>query len=145
MPAEDSYRILLADDHTLVRQGVRKILEGQCDLEVVGEACDGLDLLNFLKMCKLSPHMVILDISMPNLSGIEATRRIKDMYPGMKVLILTMHKSQEYVDHAITAGADGYVLKEDADRVLFSAIKRIRMGGQFMSPILSGRPGDEKR
>jgi DNA-binding NarL/FixJ family response regulator len=139
MSAGDSYHIVLADDHTLVRQGVRKILQGRCDLEVVGEACDGLELLNFLKMCQLSPHMVILDISMPNLSGLEATRQIKEMYPGIKVLILTMHKNKEYVDYAITAGADGYVLKEDADRVLFSAIDSIRMGGQFISPILSGK------
>jgi len=141
MSAGDSYHIVLADDHTLVRQGVRKILEGRCDLEVVGEACDGLDLLNFLKMCQLSPHMVILDISMPNLSGLEATRQIKEMYPGIKVLVLTMHKNKEYVDYAITAGADGYVLKEDADRVLFSAIDSIRMGGQFVSPILLEKTG----
>jgi len=141
MSAGDSYHIVLADDHTLVRQGVKKILEGRCDLEVVGEACDGLDLLNFLKMCQLSPHMVILDISMPNLSGLEATRQIKEMYPGIKVLVLTMHKNKEYVDYAITAGADGYVLKEDADRVLFSAIDSIRMGGQFVSPILLEKTG----
>ena len=145
MSVEDVYRIVLADDHTLVRQGVRKILEGRCDLEVVGEACDGLELLNFLRMCQLSPNMVILDISMPNLSGIEATRRIKKLYPGMKVLILTMHKNQEYVDYATAAGADGYVLKEDADRVLFSAIERIRMGGIYVSPLLSERPGGERR
>jgi two-component system response regulator NreC len=145
MSADDSYRIVLADDHALVRQGVRKILEGECDLEVVGEAFDGLELLSFLKRCKLSPHMVILDISMPNLSGIEATRRIKEMYPQMKALILTMHKEQEYIDYAIAAGADGYILKEDADRVLFSAIKKIRKGEIYVSPLLSGRPGDEGR
>jgi DNA-binding NarL/FixJ family response regulator len=140
MSGIDPYRIVLADDHTLVRQGVRKILEGQCDFEIVGEACDGLELLNFLKMCQPSPHMVIVDISMPNLSGIEVTRRIREMYPGMKVLILTMHKNKEYVDYAIAAGADGYVLKEDADQMLFSAIKTIRQGRTYLSSLLSESP-----
>jgi DNA-binding NarL/FixJ family response regulator len=138
MSDSNSYRIVLADDHTLVRQGVRRILEGKCDLEVVGEACDGIELLNLLKMSKLNPHMVILDISMPNLSGIEATRRIKEMFPEIKVLILTMHKSKEYVDHATNAGADGYILKEDADKELFSSIETIRQGGFYVSPLIGG-------
>ena len=133
------YRILLADDHTLVRQGIRGILEKKCDLKVVGEACDGMELLYLLKMAKESPHMVILDISMPALSGIEATRRIKEMFPGIKVLILTMHKSKEYVDHAIRAGADGYLLKEEADKALFSAIDSIKQGGQYVSPLIPWR------
>ena len=135
----DPYRIILADDHTLVRQGIRGILEKKCDLKVVGEACDGMELLNLLKICKESPHMVVLDISMPNLSGIEATRRIKEMFPGIKVLILTMHKDKEYLDHAIRAGADGYILKEDTNKVLFSAIESIRQGGQYVSPLIPWR------
>jgi DNA-binding NarL/FixJ family response regulator len=138
MSDSNPYRIVLADDHTLVRQGIKRILEGKCDLEVVGEACDGIELLNLLKMSKLSPHMVILDISMPNLSGIEATRRIKEMFPEIKVLILTMHKSKEYVDYATNAGADGYILKEDADKELFSSIKTIRRGGFYVSPLIGG-------
>jgi DNA-binding NarL/FixJ family response regulator len=130
------YRIVLADDHPLTRQGIKTILQRRCDLEVVGEACDGLDLLNQLEIAKLYPNMVIIDISMPNISGLEATRRIKEMFPGIKVLILTMHNSQEYLSHAIAAGADGYLIKEDAGKDLFSAIDRIREGGHYISPIL---------
>ena len=135
MSLDESYRIVLADDHALVRQGVRKILEERCDLEVVGEARDGLDLLNLLKVLKLSPHMVILDISMPNMSGIDAIRRVKELHPDIKVLVLTMRKSMDYVKYALTAGADGYILKEYADKVLFSTIERIRQGTGFVSPV----------
>jgi DNA-binding NarL/FixJ family response regulator len=138
MSAGSPYRIVLADDHTLVRQGIKAILQRRCDLEVVGEACDGLDLLNLLEMSKLNPHMVILDISMPNISGLEATHRIKEMYPEIKVLILTMHRNKEYIDYAFKAGADGYILKEDADKVLFSAIERVMGGDNYISPILDG-------
>ncbi len=135
------YRIVLADDHTMLRQGIKKIIGEGADLEVVGEASDGLQLLDLLK--KLTPHMVILDISMPNLRGIEATREIKMIYPDMKVLILTMHKSKEYLYHAISSGAEGYLLKEDADTELFSAIKTIRQGGIYISPLLSEELTDD--
>jgi len=95
------------------------------------------DLMN-----KPTPHMVILDISMPKLTGIEATRRIKMTYPDVKVLILTMHKSQEYLDHALPAGADAYLLKEDTNTELLSAIERIRQGGTHISPLLSRKLTD---
>jgi len=104
----------------------------------VGEADDGLELLNLLNSSPLTPHMVILDISMPNLGGIEATRKIKMIYPNIKVLILSMHKIKEYLCHAISVGAEGYLLKEDADTELFSAIEIIRRGGVYVSPLLSG-------
>jgi DNA-binding NarL/FixJ family response regulator len=97
-------------------------------MEVIGEAGDGLELLNLLKQSKLLPPMAIVDISMPNLSGIEATRRIKMIYPDIKILILSMHKDQEYLSHALSTGADGYLLKEDSDRELFKAIEMIRQG-----------------
>jgi len=139
------YRILLADDHEVLRQSLRNILEGTGDLEVVGEAADGLELLNLLKMSKLTPHMAIVDITMPNLGGIEATRRIKMSYPEVKVLILTIHKDQEYLDQAFSAGAEGYLLKGDANTELFSAIESIRRGEIYVSPLLSGKPGDERR
>jgi DNA-binding NarL/FixJ family response regulator len=113
------------------------ILEQRRDLRVIGEAGDGLDLLALLDT--VTPHMVILDISMPKLRGIEATRRIKRIYPHVKVLILTMHKSQEHLDHALNAGADGYLLKEDANTELFSAIERIRQGGAYISSLLPGK------
>lgn len=128
------YHIVLADDHVLLREGLKRVLEEKNDLKVVGEAKDGLEVLAILD--KLASHMVILDISMPNLGGIEATHRIKRLHPGVKVLILTMHKSKEYLQHAIAAGADGYLLKEDANTDLFSAIERIRRGEVYVSPHL---------
>ena len=137
----DGYRIVIADDHVLFRQGIKLILEERDNIEVVGEVNDGLELLNLLK--KLTPHMVILDISMPNLRGIEATHEIKGINPAIKILILTMHKSKEYLYHAISAGAEGYVLKEDADTDLFSAIERIRKGKTYISPILSEELTDD--
>ena len=139
------YRIVLADDHEVLRQSLKNILAGSSDLEVVGEAADGLELLNLLKMSTLAPHMAIVDITMPNLGGIEATHRIKMTYPEMKVLILTIHKDQEYLDKAFSAGAEGYLLKEDASTELFSAIETIRRGGIYISPLLSTRSGDERR
>ena len=135
------YRILLADDHVMFRQGMKRILEGEADLEVVGEVGDGLKLLDLLK--KSPPDMVILDISMPNLRGIEATKEIKTANSEVKVLILTMHKDKEYLYHAISAGADGYLLKEDADTELFSAIETIRHGGNYISPLLSVELADD--
>lgn len=137
----NNYRIVIADDHVLFRQGIKKVLEEMDDIEIVGEANDGLELLNLLK--KLTPHMVVLDISMPNLRGIEATHEIKVINPAIKVLILTMHKSKDYLYHAISAGAEGYVLKEDADTDLFSAIERIRKGKTYISPILSEELTDD--
>lgn len=130
------YRIVLADDHVMFRQGIKNILEGAEDMEVVGEVGDGLKLLQFFK--KVVPDMVILDISMPNLRGLEATREIKMISPDTKVLILTMHKDKEYVYHAISAGAEGYLVKEDADTELFAAVEKIRQGGYYISPLLSG-------
>jgi DNA-binding NarL/FixJ family response regulator len=137
----DPYHVVLADDHVLFRQGIKKILEEIDGLEIVGEANDGLELLSLVK--KLTPDMVILDISMPNIRGIEATREIKTINPGVKVLILTMHKSKEYLYHSISAGAEGYLLKEDADTELFSAIEKVQEGGVYISPILSEELTDD--
>ena len=130
-----SYSIILADDHVLVRQGLRRILEGTDDLKVVGEANDGLELLQLLK--QVTPQMVILDIFMPNLRGIEAITEIKIMQPAVKILILTMHKDKEYLYLALSAGAKGYLLKEDAARDLFSAIAEVRQGKTYISPYFS--------
>jgi DNA-binding NarL/FixJ family response regulator len=129
------YKIVLAEDHVLVREGIKKIIEAIPGLEVVGEVGDGPELLELLK--GLAPDMVIMDISMPSLSGIEATREIKKAYPRVKVLILTMHKKQEYLNNAIAAGVDGYLLKEDAPKELLNAIEKIRQGMVYVSPLLS--------
>ncbi|WP_244082995.1 response regulator transcription factor [Desulforhabdus sp. TSK] len=133
----DPYLIVLADDHMMFRQGVRRILEEISAFRVTGEVKDGLELLRLLQAAP--PHLVILDISMPNLRGIEATREIKRSHPDMKVLILTMHKDKEYLYHALGAGADGYILKEDADDELVAAIESIRKGNVYISSLLSSQ------
>ena len=128
------YRIILADDHVMFRKGIMSILEKNKDFVVVGEAGDGLELLELLK--QVTADMVILDISMPHLRGIEATEEIKMISENMKVLILSMHKDKEYVRSAISAGAEGYLVKEDADTELFTAIEKIRQEGRYLSPLL---------
>jgi DNA-binding NarL/FixJ family response regulator len=139
----DTYRIVLADDHYLIREGLRSILEKKADLQVAGEAPDGLELLFLLD--KLKPHLAILDISMPNLQGIETARQIKMKYPGMKILILTMHAEREYLYQAISAGVEGYLLKEDAPKELLLAIEKIRQGKGFLSPILKANLEEKHR
>jgi len=131
----DPYCVVLADDHVLFRQGLKKILAETKDFRIIGEAGCGLELINLLK--KLNPDMVILDISMPKLRGIEAIREIKMIHPHVSILILTMHKDNQYLHHAISAGAQGYLLKEDAATELFSAIETIRKGKIFVSPLLT--------
>lgn len=131
----ECYEIVLADDHKMFRQGVKMIIDESDDLKVVGEANDGLELLELLK--KRSPQMVILDVSMPKMRGVEATREIKSIDSGIKILILTMHRNKELLYHCISAGAEGYLLKEDTDTELFSAIDAIRKGHNYVSPILS--------
>ncbi|MBI5507863.1 MAG: response regulator transcription factor [Deltaproteobacteria bacterium] len=129
------YRIVLADDHVLVRQGVRRIIATDPDLEVVGEANDGLELLALLK--EVPVRLVILDLSMPRLRGLEALHEIRVIAPDVDVIILTIHKEAEYVTAALAAGARGYLLKEDAEAQLFSAIKGVRAGGICLSPKLA--------
>lgn len=131
----DRYRIALADDHAMFRKGLKGILQSREGLDVIGEAGDGLELLHLLS--ELTPDMVILDISMPNLRGIEAIHEVRTAHPDIKILVLTMHKEREYLHKAVSLGADGYLLKEDADPELFSAIDRIRQGKIYVSPRLS--------
>jgi len=137
---EEPFSILLADDHTMFRRGVRRIIQSISGTEVVGEASDGFELLELVK--KTAPRLVIVDISMPNLRGLEATRELKIINPAVKVLILTMHKDKEYLHHAFSAGSDGYLLKEDADSELISAIETMRKGGTYISPLLSEQMAD---
>jgi DNA-binding NarL/FixJ family response regulator len=125
-----SYKIILADDHALIRRGIRKILEEAAGLEVVGEAGNGIELLELLSA--VVPQMVILDISMPGMRGIEAISEIKIKCPEVKVLILSMHK--EYLYQALSAGTNGYLLKEDAEKDLFTAIETIRNKRIYLSP-----------
>jgi DNA-binding NarL/FixJ family response regulator len=134
------YRILLADDHILVRESIRKGIEEIPEMLVVGEVSDGLQLLEFLK--ETAVDLVVLDISMPHLQGLEAAKQIKKTHPGIKILILTMHKSKGYVCQALMAGADGYLLKENACADLISAIEVIRQGGNYISTLISGQLTD---
>jgi len=125
-------RILLADDHTILRAGLRMMLNAQPDFEVVGEAQDGRQAIQEAQ--KLQPDVVLMDITMPDMNGIEATRQIKKLLPEIKVLILTMHEHDEYVFQALRAGASGYMLKEAADTDLISALRVIQNGQFYLSP-----------
>ncbi|MBE0425836.1 MAG: response regulator transcription factor [Nitrospirae bacterium] len=130
-----SYKILLADDHALFREGLKRILAEASELKVIGEVADGLELLKTLN--RIKPDMIILDISMPNIRGIEAIQEIKAIHPETKILVLTMHSDIEYLHQAISSGAHGYLLKEDADGELFSAIDKVKQGKIYVSPKLS--------
>jgi len=129
------YRILLADDHAMFRAGLRNMILERPDLEVVAEVGDGLELLAAVR--NIEPDLVVLDISMPHLRGIEATREIKSAHPNVRVLILTVHKKKEYCHMCLSAGADGYLLKEDAPSELFVAIDAMIRGTTYLSPTLS--------
>lgn len=131
----DAYTIILADDHAMFREGIRKIIERIEGAFIIGEVNDGLELLELLKSS--SPNLVILDISMPNLRGLEAIREIKKTYPQVKVLVLTMHKKKEFLRLALRDGADGFLLKEDAGSELIRAMQTVRNGGKYLSPLLS--------
>jgi len=135
-----SYRILIADDHPLFRDGLRRILCEKSDIEVVGEAEDGLEVLKPLQelvLKKLMPQLVTLEISMPNLRGIEIIQDLKAKYPEMKILVLTMYKDKEYFYQSMFAGADGFFVKNEPGKELFAAIKKIRQGKQYVSPFMS--------
>jgi len=127
-----SIHILLADDHTILRAGLRMMLNAQSDFEVIGEAQDGRQAIQEAQ--RLQPDVILMDITMPDMNGIEATRQIKKLLPETKVLILTMHEHDEYVFQASRAGASGYMLKEAADTDLISALRVIQNGQFYLSP-----------
>lgn len=128
-------RVLLADDHAVVRQGFRFILEAQPDMEVVGEAANGREAVE--RAQQLNPDVVVMDVSMPELNGIEATRRIGDAAPRARVLALSMHKDSVYVREILKAGARGYLLKDAYDNDLVSAVRAIARGDGYLSPAVS--------
>jgi DNA-binding NarL/FixJ family response regulator len=141
-----TFRIVLADDHLLLRQGLKRILAERTDLEVTGEAGDGVELLAVLKT--VCPDVVVLDISMPKLRGIEAIPEVKKLCPTAKIIVHTMHKDQDYLAQSIHVGADGYLLKEDVEDELLNAIDRVLQGGvvsPFLHRQLSGSLIDEFR
>ncbi len=128
-------RILLGDDHTLVRQGIRKILEDRPDWEVVAEASDGRDAVRQAEA--IDPDVAVLDIGMPLLNGIEATRQIMKRHPNVRVLILSMHADEAYILQALKAGARGYLLKDSADAELIRAVTAVAGGKSFFSPAVA--------
>ena len=128
-------KVLLADDHTIVRKGIRSLLDNEANIEVVGEAENGREAVE--KVGQLSPNIVLMDSTMPLLNGLEATRQIEKRYPNVKVLILTMHTNEEYIFQFLQAGAAGYLVKQSAPQDLVSAIMAITQGDCFLSPSIS--------
>jgi len=138
--AEHGYRIVIADDHSLIRKGLRTIIELEAGMRVIGEAGDGEELLKFL--AREQPDMVIMDISMPNINGIDAIGRVLALYPEIRILMLTMHRNSQYFYNAISAGAHGYLIKDDSDTELLTAIDTVRSGKTYISPQLSSEVAD---
>jgi two-component system, NarL family, response regulator NreC len=130
-----SIRILLADDHGVVRKGLRFLLERQAGVEIVGEAADGREAVRLAE--SLEPDIVIMDIAMPLLNGIEATAQMVKRNPGLGVIILSMHSDEDYLLSALNAGAKGYLLKESAEVDLVRAIQAVGKGAPFFSPEIS--------
>jgi two-component system, NarL family, response regulator NreC len=128
-------RILLADDHQLMRSGLRLLIEQQSDLSVVGEAADGREAVALAK--SLRPDVAVMDITMPNLNGIEAAHQIKQSQPEIAVIVLSMHPDESYVLRALKSGAKGYLLKDSAESDLIQAVRAVAHGKSFFSPTVS--------
>ncbi len=136
-------KVLLADDHALFREGLRSILEDQDDIEIVGEAEDGLEAVKLVN--KFSPDIVLMDINMPVVDGVEATRKILKIHNDINIVILTMYPQDEYVFQAIKAGAKAYLLKDTRSKKLLEAIRSVYRGQAVISPEMTGRLLDEFR
>ncbi len=128
-------RILLADDHIVMRRGLRLLLEAQSDFEIVGEAADGLEAVQ--QAGETSPDVAVIDLAMPHLSGLEATRRISEIAPQIAILVLSMHSDGGYVANALQAGAKGYVLKDCSESDLVAGIRSVSKGVTFFSHVIS--------
>lgn len=133
--ALDRIRILLADDHAILRDGIRALLQDEPDMLVIGEAEDGHTTLRLI--AELEPDVVVLDISMPMLNGLDAARQIKRDHPRTRVLILTMHENEEYVRQVLASGAMGYILKDAAAHELIDAIRAVHRGEAVLSPAIT--------
>jgi len=131
----DQIRVLIVDDHTIVRSGVRLLLEGEPDIEVVGEALDGGEALALVEV--LRPHVVLMDIAMPGMDGLEATREIKARWPDINVLVLTMHRTDDYFFEMLKIGASGYVLKSAETGELVNAVRVVARGEVYLYPTMA--------
>jgi DNA-binding NarL/FixJ family response regulator len=127
--------ILLADDHDVVRKGMKMLLEDETDVKVIGEASDGLDAIEKIKV--LMPNVVILDLTMPRMNGIEAAKIISEQYPSVKILIFSMHHNREYIVNSVENGANGYLLKDTGKEELMRAIKVVSDGRKYFPPEIS--------
>lgn len=127
--------VLLAEDHNEIRQGIRKLLEAECDIEVVGEAKNGRQAVGLAK--KLRPAIAVLDITMPVLNGLEAARQIRKLVPDSKVLILSAHSDETYVEKAIELGAKGYLTKHNCTAVIAKAIREVQKGKTHFTPSIA--------
>ena len=136
-------RILLADDHAVVRQGFKMILDAQADMEIVGEAANGRQAVDLAE--QLRPDVVVMDVSMPELNGIEATRRLASSAPRARVVALSMHKDSVYVREILRAGARGYLLKDSGAADLVAAIRAVASGESYLSPAVSNAVLDDYR
>ena len=139
----DKIRILLVDDHAMFRAGLRVLLDLYPDFEVVGEAGDGQQALAQVR--ELAPDVVLMDIAMPGLDGLMATRRIREESPQSRVIVLTQHENREYITPALKVGASGYVLKRAADEELVSAIRAVYQGQTYLDPLVAGIVVDDYR
>jgi DNA-binding NarL/FixJ family response regulator len=128
-------RVLLVDDHAILREGIKALLEKQDDIEVVAEAADGREAIS--RVAQFRPDVVVLDISMPMMDGLESTRQMKRDNPDIKVLVLTMHDNEEYFFQLLRAGASGYVTKKSVSRELVSAIEAVYRGESFFCPSMA--------
>jgi DNA-binding NarL/FixJ family response regulator len=136
-----SITVFLADDHAVVRDGLRFLLEAQHDIKVIGDAANGRDAVR--QVAKLRPDVVIVDIAMPDLNGIEATRQIRETHPSAQVIILSMHSTTEHVFRALQAGARGYLLKESAGVEVISAVRAVYAGSRYLSEKISNQVIDD--
>ena len=136
MDATHKLRVLLADDHAMLREGLAMLIDAQDDMEVVGQAANGREAVQLAKT--LNPDIVVMDVSMPELGGAEASEQIRDSCPDVRVLALTRHADQGYLRRLLQAGASGYVLKKSAADALINALRVVASGGTYLEPTLAG-------
>jgi DNA-binding NarL/FixJ family response regulator len=134
---KEKVRIVLAEDHTILREGLRALLTADPDFEIIGEAADGREAVRFVE--KQIPDLILMDLSMPRMTGMDAIREIKKRYPQTKIIALTVHKTEEYLRTTLQAGADGYVLKDATHEELMMAVESVLKGKTYLSPGVSGR------
>lgn len=133
----DKLRVFLADDHAIVREGMKRLIDAMPDMEVVGEASDGAVALEAIPAAR--PHVVVFDLTMPTLSGAEATRRLRQIAPEIKIIALTVHEDKSYLRELLEVGASGYVLKRAAPDELINALRTVSTGGTFIDPRMTAK------